>query len=306
MKELNDLLLESCSVMYDISQKKCGKDFVDNENGCSWYHSVWQYLRALNCVSAPQWHENFYYWAFSDLLEGKKSVRILISGTADYSFLHLILSFLVEKKIFAHIAIIDKCPTPLKICNWYMENINEIFPISDYSWIQTYITIENIEKDLLYYNASDDKKYDIICSDSFLTRFSKDDVFGVLKKWKDLLTSKGRVVTTVRIHNDKKEVNLLDYTKGINMFQKKVEERFNNLPNGKRLLKNGQSISKSELLFMTYNYIIRMKSCSLGDKKDIEAMFLLCGFKIDTQLSSISPVEGEISETTYYQIVAEV
>ena len=58
--ELNNILKISCNDMCKFATKNCHIDYVDEENGCSWYHSAWAYLRLLDCVSAPQWHESNY------------------------------------------------------------------------------------------------------------------------------------------------------------------------------------------------------------------------------------------------------
>lgn len=48
---------------------------------CTWYHSVWQYLRVIDKVSSPEWHSIFYEKCFNKLFKEKENPKILISGT---------------------------------------------------------------------------------------------------------------------------------------------------------------------------------------------------------------------------------
>lgn len=310
MIKFADLLVKSSTIMNEYAVKNCNRDYVDTNCSCEWYHSVWQYLRVLNCVSAPQWHESFYINAFTSAFKQKKTLKILISGTADYSLLHLLYTVLLTTENKAEIDIIDKCLTPLYICEWYNEHIDELFAAAGVQTLKNNVTVKTIQKDLLYYNVPDNAKYDIICSDAFLTRFEKDDAVSVVKKWNDLLIGSGKIITTVRIHGKYSPTTLLQLTQKINLFDNKFKGRFKQLKAEQKQLfivnANGKKeITEEELRFLSYRYIVKMESYSLGNQDDIAGLITSCGFVIDEKLSEINTVEGEISETEYYRIVAE-
>lgn len=310
MKDFEDLLLESCAEMNFRAGDKCKKDYVDKDNGCEWYHSVWQYLRVLNCVSAPQWHKDFYIRAFDAALNNKKKARILISGTADYSLLHLIFCVLARSEIKADIDVLDMCATPLSSCRWYFYNCKEVFGEKIGESLMQSINLQKVQKDLLYHNVDDYSKYDLICSDAFLTRFEKQDVDSVVRKWRDLLFDDGHIVTTVRLHEEHIPPTLISVTRGVDTFIKKVKDRYKHfVAQGKKLNKktskdSEQEISEEELLYLSYRYIVRMVSHDIGDKNDIKRLIEGNGLIIQDDLSETAVVEGEISASEYYRITA--
>ena len=324
MAQLKDLLLESCNIMADYA-KKCKNDFVASR--CDWYHAAWQYLRALDCVSAPQWHEAFYNKALNEAIPNKqKKVRILISGTADYSLLHLVVTFLTKRNIAAEIVIIDLCLTPLKICDWYAQNCHKLGIPSNYKptdlsngktnvktvQINEQILLKTICQDITYYSPDRDKngnkeEYDIICADALLTRFTRNAAKSVTKKWEELLAKNGKIITTVRVSTDvnveKPQQTLCQLSIEINKYCAKVLERFDGLSADER---NKLNISSEDLQFMAFRYIERMKSNRLGTLNQIKEIFEYANLKI-IDLGDKQPyrVEGEIDETFYYQIFAE-
>ncbi len=291
--DLSKLLLESSNYMYEYAIKKCGSDFVDEKHGCVWYHSVWQYLRILNCVSSPQWHEEFYSESLKNALKNNNEAKILISGTADYSMLHLIVTEVSNLSIKTTITILDKCETPLEICKWYVKNYETY--INNNSNLNNLITFEFVQKDILLLDAA--QKYDIICADAFLTRFDRYSAKSILLKWKNHLKSNGRIITTIRIHENETK-SLLSATMNILNFNNKVKSRYSEF-----IKRNGSfPITEDLLLFLSNRYIIKMHSNAIGNKDEIIQLFNECDLTID--LATTSYVEGEVNPTEYLQIVA--
>ncbi|MCH5158161.1 MAG: hypothetical protein J1F33_03080 [Clostridiales bacterium] len=300
--ELRQLLLDSCGIMAKYSAN-CRNDFVahnssqnssENTTCCDWYHSVWQYLRILDCVSSPQWHYEFYKNSFENIFNRKSSLKILICGTADYSLLYLIVSILSNKKCNVKIDVVDLCPTPLKICKWFIEN---------YKNLNKNISINTVTSNITMYSSP--YKYDIICSDAFLTRFSVQESKSVICKWDDLLDENGRIITTVRLNELDKSDNkrqVIDLSNDINIFCYKVIASYNDLIDEEKKKLN---ISVEDLRFMAFRYIIRMKSNNLGGKDKIEDLFESNGIIINKEESEIKSVKGEIYKTDYYRIVAQ-
>lgn len=300
--EIRDLLVKSCREMWLASQN-CSHDRVDDEC-CDWYHSAWQYLRAIDCVSAPQWHEPFYTDTFKEVVESKKEIKVLISGTADYSLLHIWVKLArqylgSDKRI--HVDVVDKCSTPLKICKWYMDD-----QVKD--GVENIISIDTNRQDLFFYSDEHLVEYDIVCADAFLTRFSDSKSASIVRIWNRMLKKGGKVITTVRI-SDKNSAqsereDFLEYQAKINTFLKRVTDGYREL-NAELAAEEKEplDIKERNLKYLALQYIIKMKSHPQGGIKDIQKLFSEAKFKID-ETSKVNKVKGEISETNYYQVVA--
>ena len=298
--EIKELLLESCSIMHNESPH-CTNDFVvhnssvaTHTSSCNWYHSVWQYLRVLDCVSAPQWHQDFYVKNIRDCIQGKKNISILISGSADYSLLHLILYAISDIDVTAEIDVVDLCNTPLNICKWYTKKIIKPdkpsnIQISEY---QSNITMFRVEK-----------KYDVICTDAFLTRFSSSTTRSVVETWGRLLAPTGWIITTVRIHPEECTVQptVAALSQDVDSFLTKVRNRYSSLTDEERIK---MKISLEELSFMSFRYILRMKSNILGQQSDIDKLFTESQLNVDKSRSQLATVDGEVKETEYYRVIA--
>lgn len=300
--EIKELLLESCSIMHNLSLH-CTYDFVGHNSSvaphtsnCNWYHSVWQYLRVLDCVSAPQWHQDFFVRNIRACSLRKKSVSILISGSADYSLLHLVFCAIADLGVTAEIDVVDLCYTPLSICKWYTENV--IKNSSNKSTIQVSVYQSNITM----FRA--DKKYDVICTDAFLTRFASSTTRSVVETWERLLAPTGWIITTVRIHPEECIVQptIAALSKDIDIFLTKVRDRYSELTEEER---KKMKISPEELSFMAFRYILHMKSNILGQRTDIERLFTDSGLYIDQSRSQLAAVVGEVKETDYYRVIAQ-
>ena len=287
--------------MCDYAIKHCFTDYVDEKNNCSWYHCAWAYLRLLDCVSAPQWHETNYRKAIERYLKGfRKTINILISGTADYSMLYLIIDEIYKENKTAIIYVLDKCPSPIRFCEEY---VNELASDEKKQYINSHIKIRCKEEDIL---RTDINNFDIICTDAFLTRFTKSGAASVVKKWYDMLNEKGVIITTVRIHYAEKKSDLLSVSKSILRFEKKVSSRYDDY------IKQHQEfpISKEKLLYLANRYIIKMDSNSLGREEDIKELFNPIDlqnpnkperFELNCKVTS---VQGEIDKTDYLFVEA--
>lgn len=296
---LSDLLKKSCEKMY-IYSEECTNDFLVHNSSvtthspcCNWYHGAWQYLRILDCVSAPQWHEEFYTKEILCAIENIEHPTILISGAADYSMLHLVIEATKESKKHIYIDMVDLCGTPIKICKWYLAELAKEEP-SCYSKYSVETEISNI--------ALFDRgiKYDIICTDAFLTRFSSNETPSIVEKWRKLLKENGKIITTIRLlqSSSLKDRSFASQSVDINLFLKKVKERYRLFP------KTSDCISINELSFLAARYIIRIKSNPFKNIDDIKKLFLNSGLYVDDKESIVVEVPGEIRKTNYYCVVA--
>lgn len=277
--ELKEPLSFSADYCYDIAEKECTKDYVDSES-CTWYHSIWQYLRLLNMVSSPEWHSDFYIYNIRKMLSRKISPRILISGTADYSMLAYIIYCCEITYNVADIFVIDLCKTPLTLCSWYAKRKN--------------INITIINDDILKHSF-DGIKFDLICTDAFLTRFSETTAYNIISVWRGLLVPNGYIVTTVRVRDNKKiqDSNLSSHS----LKMRYVQEACLRYEKWKHFL----SLSVPSFRDAVLRYIDRMSSSNLGSCKDVLQLIRDCNGTVISSDCRITT--GELEVTKYLEVV---
>ena len=270
---INEFLKRSANIAYDKANELCKNGIVDTK--CSWYHSVWQYLRLFNVSSSPTWHDKFYRKELLNTLKNKQEANILISGTADYSMLAYVI-YAIEKSNVKkpHIYVLDTCNTPLYLCKWYADYKN--------------VLITTINEDILKYNNNN--FFDIICTDAFLTRFSKDMVSKVISKWSTLLKKNGKIITTIRAHcnNESKITNeeIKAYSDKVKLLAEKNKEYI--------------KLKPIEIAKLAENYARKMKSNNIGNERDIINFFN--SFNIHYNIKILC---GELRESKYIELVAE-
>lgn len=154
-----------------------------NGSRCDWYHGTWQYLRLLDLVSNPTWHTDFFVPGIAARQTTRDSVRVLVSGSADYS-MYAQAHAAVGPRLDADV--LDWCPTPLAASAWLARYRSAAAP-------------RLICGDAVQHGPADE--YDVIVSDSFLPRFPAEQLPLLLKAWRGSLRDGGAVLTTVRIHD---------------------------------------------------------------------------------------------------------
>lgn len=268
---LEDLIKESADLIYEMSHNLCGHGVMDDN--CVWYHSIWQYLRLLDLVSSPTWHDTFYIENIKNNL--KDNSNILVSGTADYSMLAYIIGIVKKEDVKANIYVLDTCKTPLYACEWLSKKTG--YPITV------------INEDILKYK--NDNSFDIICTDAFLTRFDKKNAKSVVDSWNKLLKKDGVVVTTVRIHNG----NDKEFDK-----ETCIKEFIERAKNEYKKYQKYISVPIDEFLKLVENYARKMKSNNLGNVTDIISLF--DNYKV---YFNENAVKGELHKTNYLEIIAK-
>ncbi len=193
-----ELLIESAPLMERWAATECGsKDSGGMEEwakthdpaqappsmSCNWYHGTWQYLRLLNMVAVPPWYE-FYQEALTGVLRRRPQARVLISAAADYGMLATLHEAMEATGATPRIQVYDICRTPLRACEWYAEKHG--FAIE--------CTCANLLTGDLPMAA-----FDLIVTDEFLTVIKGADKPLIVKRWKELLTPGGTLVTTAMI-----------------------------------------------------------------------------------------------------------
>ena len=156
-------------------------------SSCDWYHGTWKYLRLLDLVSTPSWHAPFFHSSIAEAGTGRGDLRVLISGCADYAMYELVHSQLADS---AKVTAIDLCPTPLVGIAEYAEHVEAAAPE-----LQVGDAIDHLRPGF----------YDIIVSDSFLPRFSTNELRKLLAAWCVSLAPEGIALTTVRLTRTKRD-----------------------------------------------------------------------------------------------------
>lgn len=274
---LQEPLMQSADMLYEVSSLCCTHNHVDKES-CEWYHSIWQYLRLLDMVSTPSWHHDFYVSHLLENIEDGGTASAFISGTADYSILAYLLYVVKKRRIDADITVIDLCETPLFACRWYANKAEQ--------------KITTLRQSI--FDIDEHKKYDLVCADAFLTRFKKDDLRSVLKKWYILLNDNGIVVTTVRIHDEKHVCPSVPTEEAVLNFRKKAELRMT-------AWERHINLTAEEMGDRAERYARKMVSNCLGTKEDILNEIVACGLCVkhieDVELS------GELYPSRYIRVV---
>jgi SAM-dependent methyltransferase len=182
---LDQLLAVSAPLAMSAAETLCRHDPVLDRN-CSWYHGLWQYLRILGLVSAPLRHQAFFLEALGSLARGGAHPRVLISGTADYAMLALVL------EVYRHhqadldvVVVVDRCETPLMLNRWFAERCS--------------LRLETHACDILDFESQ--QSFDVICSHSFLVFFPSTVRPRLMEKWRQLLRPGGKLVTISRVRD---------------------------------------------------------------------------------------------------------
>ena len=275
-KKLAKSLIRSASFTLVLYKHTCGFGYVDREN-CAWYHGLWQYLRLCDKASAPTWHFDFYVEELSRILEGNDS--ILISSSADYSTLAIVVEVLKKLQLEASITVVDICKTPLILNQWYAEEV--IYPINI------------LHRDIRKLNLTG--VYDLIITDAFLTRFNNIEKDIVVEQWNRALKPNGYIITTVRVEKDLHKEWVTPEKEYIGPFIDDLKKCLN-----VRYGLNIKKIKVIEQLARTYGN--KMISYPFKSKNDVINLFKNNNFTVEK--SNTGNVKGEFRPTTYCRIVA--
>ena len=275
---LQEPLMFSADMMSEVALVLCTHDHMNMES-CYWYHSVWQYLRLMNMVSTPSWHHSFYMEQLSEAIKPFDCPAILISGAADFSSLSYVIQVVKAACKNGSFSVLDLCQTPLFACKWYAK--------------KEHVEVETICSSI--FDLNDCNRFNLICTDAFLTRFSKEDIKRVVSIWYHALTAGGNVVTTVRIHDEKHLCPETPSEEDVALFKRKAYER-------SKIWGNIINYSQNQVAEMAETYARKMKSNAVGNKEDILNVFLDAGFTIAT-LEDVE-VQGELYPSRYLRIRA--
>jgi len=279
---LNEALAEWAETAFTTAPLSCTHDQVDNSS-CAWYHGAWPALRALDVVSSPAWHHEFYSSNLYRKMRVPATRRILISGTADFSILAFVLAAVKGLDPQPEIHIIDLCPTPLEACLWYSLRTGGKIAVLQRSVLDLpEVLMEGPGK-------GSNEFFDLIVTDALLTRFEFGDAKDIVTNWFRLLRPGGSVITTVRLHpRDVSDGSASDFTaKVAGLVQ---------------LRREPSKITNHDLVAAADVYARRITSHNLGDVGDVSSLFIKVGFVLEHE--DVAPVKGELTRTQYLRLVA--
>ena len=236
-------------------------------------------MRALNVVSTPNWHGNFYIQNIG------KPKNILVVSTADATILEHIEAGLgsLEK---ANIWVADLCPTPLEICRRYAKLRKHIIHTAQ-------INALSLAEDGLSENF-----FDRVITDAFVSRFpTHDEKDRLLTEWHKILAPGGLILTTCRVTGMKKEVGTEEE---VRTFVDKTVAVFNDYKK-----KNPQILSYiNDQLVQEKAYEYASHITSYPPMEDeLKDLFVKNGFELLSFQKNNVP--GEFKHTVYAQIVAK-
>jgi len=169
---------ESAPLARWIAERLCRVDPGTGES-CAWYHGFRQYLRALDLAITPADHADFLLEAFRAAVNPGHRVRVLVSGSIDYSMFAHVLWAGRECGASADVTVVDICDTPLFLNLWYARRIGT--------------PVRTVRSSILDFQNPDG--YDIICTNAFFGQFSPGQRTGLMSRWHDLLAPGGKVIT---------------------------------------------------------------------------------------------------------------
>jgi SAM-dependent methyltransferase len=172
----------SAPLARQLASRLCRKNPATGDS-CEWDHGFWQYLRILGLAAAPVRQADFYRQAFEQVLDGSSRPRILISGTADYGMLAVVLGAFRERRIKPKVTVVDICETPLALNRWLAERQS--------------VDIHTQCGDMLSYTS--EVQFDLISTHSFFGQISPAQRPALLTNWHTLLRPGGAVVTVAGI-----------------------------------------------------------------------------------------------------------
>lgn len=276
--DLEEPMITTAPIAHELAGVLCQGNHVSPED-CSWYHSIWQYLRIFNMVSTPTWHAKFYLDSLGQIAGDGNNHRVLVSGTADYSMLAHILWAYANSSKQPDVTILDLCETPLFLCKWYGKSVG--------------VRVQTASADILTFQTNE--PFDLIATDAFLTRFTPEERATVVRKWHELLRSQGFVVTTVRLEPGISHSRVCATPSEAEAFRRRAFQE----------ARRWQGFIRSpaeQIANLSQRYAERMVSYSVGSQEEVLSLFTEAGFVV--KRCDLNTVPGEMASTLYAEVVA--
>ena len=185
IQQLEALMESMCFNAIDIAEQYC--DPKQGEPACAHYHGIRFLLHKLGArTTLPCQYEVFY----SDLINliakenlAGKTLRVLISGTADFVVPALVSSAIKESGVAAEVTIVDRCRTPLQFCREAARQFG-------FTWRYHQSDITNLEFE---------QRFDLIVTDRLIGHIPPQFRPRIFNKWATLLATEGKLITMVSL-----------------------------------------------------------------------------------------------------------
>lgn len=184
MSEPSELDLNLSLEIFQSGQGIC----LASAENCVNYHYLRPLLRRIGAVTSSFTLADFYKTQISEVLSDSNQTSLLISGTADYSWL-LAGSPLISSSLDCPktpvITVVDKCETPLIGSKAAAKGLTGMAVSTDAHDVRQGLT---------------QTAQDVIVTDAFLTQFSdRKDRMMILNNWRQALRFGGVAITTAQV-----------------------------------------------------------------------------------------------------------
>lgn len=152
---------------------------------CAWYHGTLDQLRLLGVMSSPAEDSGFLVPTFARLAGDPSFRRVLISGAGDCAMLTQLLSGFAAAGAEPSVTLIDRCPTPVKLNEWFAKRQG--------------LALETAVVSILDFES--EQPFDLVCTHCFLGYFTAEERAAVFAKWFSLLRPGGYMVTVNPVRN---------------------------------------------------------------------------------------------------------
>jgi SAM-dependent methyltransferase len=227
-------------------------------------------LRLLGLAAAPEQQAAFFSQAFTRF--AGLSVRLLISGSADYSILAHVRAGCVQHRVTAKITVLDLCETPLFIARWYAERAG--------------FEIETVQADIFTWTST--TAYDVICSHGFLSQFAPPQRLQLVQQWSGLLAPAGSVLLVNRVRSGPSGAEIRFSAAQGREFCEAVEKKL-------RLTDTLEEGEKTTILTRAEVYAQRLVGYALTES-ELTELFNDAGFHVDNiQILADAAQDGKLS-----------
>ncbi|HUW00946.1 MAG TPA: class I SAM-dependent methyltransferase [Acidimicrobiales bacterium] len=171
--QVEEPLIDAALLAFDLAPLLC------TASECVAYHRLWPWLRVLGLASSPERHREFFSKQLRPAARTDRRIDVLVSGCADQAMLAHVAASVAN----ARVTVVDKCGTPLALCDSYARR-------------REALDLQLVEGDIRDVGVG---PFDLITTHSFLSQFRPDERPELISAWLRLLAPDGRVVTTTRL-----------------------------------------------------------------------------------------------------------
>jgi SAM-dependent methyltransferase len=207
-------------------------------------------------VTTPRNHAAFYRAALVEPIRAGAR-RLLVSGTADYALPACLLWIYQLAGAKPDITVLDICPTPLRLCEWYADRHGAV--------------VVTAAVNILDYDTP--APFDVVATHSFLGRFSPSERQALVSRWHRLLRPGGRVVLVNRIRPDAPEI--------VRFTPEQVERFVGRVRQAAEGRDRPADISADALVAMAQDYAAGHRMIPVRSTDEIVRLIEEGGFRID-------------------------